>query len=86
MRWWGLAAGGVLLVWVLATAHSQARRRGRRIGVSLLLSGAACVLFATAVLAPRPPVTATWSQALVVGSVVMLAAAVGVVLWQGFRR
>lgn len=86
MRWWRLALGGALLAWVLGTAYLQARRRGRRIGASLLLSGAALLLFAVASLVPRPPVSDQLSGAMVIGSIALLALAAALLLWQGFRR
>ena len=86
MRWWRLALGAVLLVWVLGTAYLQARRRGRGIGLALFLLGLAVLSFAAASLLPRPPVTEALSRALVVSTISLLALAMAVVLWGGFRR
>jgi len=44
------------------------------------------VLFAAAGLLPRPPVTDALSKLFVVSSVLVLALAMTVVLWRGFRR
>jgi peptidoglycan/LPS O-acetylase OafA/YrhL len=86
VRWWQLVLGGALLIWVLGTAYHQARRRGRKIGLALVFLWAAVVCFASASLLPRPPVTFLWSQGLIVASIVLLALAMAVVLWKGFRR
>lgn len=85
MRWWWLAAGGVLLAWVLGTAYVQARRRGRRIGLALLFLAFSALCYVAAVFFPRPPVTDAASQALVIASIVLLASSMAVVLWHGFR-
>jgi len=42
-------------------------------------------MFLAAALVPRPPMPLAVSSLLVVGSIVMLGAAMGVVLWRGFR-
>jgi len=86
VRWWRLALGGALLIWVLGTAYFQARRRGRRIGPAPFFLACAVICFAAASLLPRPPVTFFLSQVLIVASVVLLALAMAVVLWRGFRR
>ncbi len=86
MRWWRLALGIALLVWVLGTAYRQARRRGRDLGLAVLLVGAAALLFTAAAFVPRPPMPLAASKLLVVASVVMLGAAVALVLWRGFRE
>lgn len=87
MRWWWLASGGAVLVWVLGTAYSQARRRGRKVGSALVLLALAAVLFATAGLTPwsqqTPP---SYPAAMVVASIALLALSMAVVLWRGFRR
>jgi hypothetical protein len=85
VRWWRLALGGALLLWVLGTAYVQAKRRGRRIGVALLFSGGAVLVFAAAALVPQPPMTASVAEGLVVTSIVLLGLAMAVVLWRGFR-
>ncbi len=85
MRWWRLALGGALLAWLLGTAYVQARRRDRELGVAVLLFGAAATVFIVAALVPRPPMTAAAASFLVIGSVVLLGAAIGVVLFRGFR-
>ena len=41
MRWWRLALGGALLLWVVGTAYRQARKRDRELGLAVLLLGAA---------------------------------------------
>jgi len=87
VRWWKLALGGALLAWVLGTAYLQARRRGRRIGLALLLLGATIVLFALAAFFPWPQqVSSIYPQAMVVSSILLLALSIAVVLWRGFRR
>ena len=85
MRWWRLALGGALLLWVVGTAYRQARKRDRELGLAVLLLGAAVCLFLAAGLVPRPPMPLAVASLLVVGSIVMLGAAMGVVLWRGFR-
>lgn len=87
MRWWRFALGAVLLAWVLGTACLQARRRGRSIGLALLLFAAAIVLFVAASFFPWPQqVSPEYPSAMVVASIVLLALSVAVVLWRGFRR
>lgn len=85
MRWWRLALGGALLLWLLGTAYLQAKRRDRELGLAVLLVGAAFIAFAVAAVMPRPPVTAAVASILVVGSVALLGAAIAVVLIRGFR-
>lgn len=85
MRWWRLALGGFLLVWVLGTAYVQARQRGRSIGLAILFFGGAIFLFAAAALVPRPPMEAGTASVLVVAAIVSLAMAMAVMLWRGFR-
>jgi len=85
VRWWRLALGGALLVWVLGTAYRQARRRDRTFGLAVLLLGTAVLMFSAAALIPRPPMPPAVASLLVVGSIVMLGAAMGVVVWRGFR-
>lgn len=85
MRWWRLAMAGAILAWVLGAAYSQARRRGRGLGAAVLLVGGAAAAFVVAAFVPRPPLTERLSQVLVVGSVGLLAAAMALVLWRGFR-
>ena len=86
MRWWKLGLGGLLLVWVLGTAYLQARRRRQRVGLALLFLGAGVLSFAIAALSPEPPMTPSLASLLVVASIVLLALAIGVVLWRGFGR
>lgn len=82
-----MASGGAVLAWVLGTAYSQARRRGRKIGPALLLFALAVVLFATAGLTPWPQQTPpSYPSAMVVASIALLALSMAVVLWRGFRR
>jgi hypothetical protein len=85
VRWWRLALGGALLLWVVGTAYRQARKRDRELGLAVLLLGSAVCMFLAAALVPRPPMPLAVSSLLVVGSIVMLGAAMGVVLWRGFR-
>jgi len=80
-----VAVGAAILTWVLGTAYRQARRRNRRLGAAVLLVGAAILMFATSALAPRPPMPLELATILVVGSIVMLGAAMALVLWRGFR-
>jgi len=86
VRWWRLALGAAVLIWVLGTAYRQARRRGRDLGLAVLLVGMAAVLFGGAAFVPRPPMPLLASKLLVVGSVILLAGAMAVVLWRGFRE
>ena len=51
----------------------------------MLLLGAAAIMFVVASLAPRPPMTTALATVLVVGCVAVLAGAVALVLWRGFR-
>jgi len=85
VRWWRLALGGTLLAWVLATAYRRARSRGRRVGLAVLLLGTALAMFLAASFAPRPPMTIALATALIVGCIAVLAGAVALVLWGGFR-
>jgi hypothetical protein len=86
MRWWRLALGAALLAWVLGTAYLQAKRRGRKIGLALLLLAAGLLLFGAGSLLPMPPLTTIASQALTVAAVALLALAMAVVLYHGFHR
>jgi len=86
VRWWRLALGGALLLWVLGTAYVQARRRGRELGLAVLLVGGAVVAYIAAALIPRPPMTEAVATFLVVGSLLLLAGAIAVLLWHGFRQ
>lgn len=86
LRWWKLTLGAALLLWVLGTAYLQARRRGRRIGLALLLVGAAALSFAAAAFAPEPPLTPSLASLLVVASIISLALAIAFVLWKGFGK
>ena len=83
---WRLALGGALLLWVVGAAYHRARRRGRDLGLVVLLVGGGIILFGAAALVPRPPMTLPVSNVLVVGSVVLLGLAMGVLLWRGFRE
>ena len=85
MRWWRLGLGGALLAWVLATAYRRARSRGRQVGLAALLLGTAVVMFVAASLAPRPPMTIALATVLIVGCIAVLAGAIALVLWKGFR-
>ena len=77
--------GAVLLVWVLGTAYHLARRRGRHLGLAVVLVGLAIFVFAAAAIVPRPPMTDSLANVMVVMSALMLGGAMGVVLWRGFR-
>jgi ABC-type uncharacterized transport system permease subunit len=85
VRWWRFVLGGALLAWLLGTAYTQARRRDRQLGLAVLLLGAGVTMFTAAAVVPRPPMTAAAASLLIVGSVALLAAAIGVVLLRGFR-
>ena len=88
MRWWRMALGTALLTWVLGTAYLQARRRGRNLGIVRLgglLVAAAALFFGVAALVPRPPMSLSAASEMVVASLALLAAAVALVLWRGFR-
>jgi hypothetical protein len=76
----------MLLILVLGTACLQARRRGRALGAAVLLAGLGVLVFASAALTPRPPMTILAAKIMVVGSVMMLAAAMAVLLARGFRE
>jgi hypothetical protein len=82
VRWLYYGMAGAVLIWVLGTAYIQARRRGRNIGLALLFLAAAALLFTTAVV----PQSTVVSQVMVISSIVLLALAMGVVLYHGFRR
>jgi hypothetical protein len=86
LRWWRFAAGGALLLWVLGTAYRQARMRGRELSLAVVLVGVAAFMFAAGALMPRPPLSAEAGSVLVVGSIAVLAAAMAVLLWRGFRE
>lgn len=81
-----MALGAALLLWVFGSAYHRARRRGRDLGLAVLLVGGGVALFAAASLLPRPPMTALISNVMVVVSVILLGMAMGVLLWRGFRE
>jgi len=83
---WRLALGAALLVWVLGAAYLRARRYGRDLGLAVLMGGGGILLFATAALGPRPPMTIAAANAMSVASVVLVGGALAVVLWRGFRE
>lgn len=85
MRWWRLALGAGVLIWVLGTAYRQARRRGRELGLAVLFLGAAVFLFAAAAFVPRPPMSLSAASGLIIASVILMGAAMTVVLCRGFR-
>jgi len=78
--------GAALLVWVLGAAYHRARRRGRDLGLAVLFVGGGVILFAAAAVVPRPPMPLLVSKLMVVGSVILLGMAMGVILWRGFRE
>ena len=86
MRWWRLGLGATLLLWVLGAAYQRARRRGRDVGLAVLLVGSGVILFAAAVFVPRPPMSPSIASLLVVTSVMLMGMAMAVLLWRGFRE
>ena len=87
MRWWRFGLGGALLAWVLGTAYFQARRRGRNIGLAVLLFAAAAIAFVIASLYPWPAqIPPAYPSALIVASIALLALSMAVILWRGFHR
>ena len=84
MARWQLILGAALLLWVLGVAYFQARRRGRRIGLAVVFLGVAVLSFGVAGFVPRPPMSDAHAQALVLLSVLSLAASMAVVLRRGF--
>jgi peptidoglycan/LPS O-acetylase OafA/YrhL len=72
---------------VLGTAYFQARRRGRNIGLALVLLALAVGLFVVAGMTPWPQRTPpSYPAAMVVISIALLALSMAVVLWRGFRK
>ena len=87
MRWWRFGLGGALRAWVLGTAYFQARRRGRNIGLAVLLFAAAAIAFVIASLYPWPAqIPPAYPSALIVASIALLALSMAVILWRGFHR
>ena len=82
---WRVVGGIVLLLWVLGVAYYQAHRRGRNVGLAILLLAGGLVSFLVAAFAPRPPITILLAQLLIILSVVLLALAILVVILRGFR-
>jgi uncharacterized membrane protein HdeD (DUF308 family) len=70
---------------VLGTAYYRARRRNKDLGTVVLMVGIAVFLFVVAAVVPRPPMTVEIASVLVVGSILLIGGAMGVVLWRGFR-
>ncbi len=76
-----------MLVWVLGTAYSQARRRRRNIGLALVLFALGVGLFAMAALTPWPQqIPPSYPSAMVVASIALLGLSMAVVLWRGFHK
>ena len=84
MRWWRLAIGAGLLIWVLGAAYYQARKRGHRVGAALVLLYLGVVCFVAAAFVPRPPLSDVEAKGLVVASILLLAMAMAVLLVRGF--
>jgi hypothetical protein len=71
----------LLLLWLIATACLAARRRGRTgLAFAIPLAGVALLCYLSAVFAPE-----TLRTGLIIASLTSLAAALGLVFWQGFR-
>lgn len=82
MRWLRIAAGAALVIWLLATARKEALRRGKTtLSAALPLAGAAVLCFLVAVV----PVSPAVSNIAALAALLLLAAAIGVMLWQAFR-
>jgi len=82
MRWLRLVAGAAIVGWLLVMARREALRRGRRsLATALTLAGAGLLCFLLAVSPLHPAV----SNLLLGLALVLLAGALAVVLWQGFR-
>ena len=83
MRLWRLnwAPGILLLLWLVATAYLTARRRGRTgLAFAVPLVGICILCYVTAIFAPG-----TLATILIIASLSSLAAAIGLIFWQGFR-
>ena len=86
MRLWRSALGVLLLLWLVGTAYFTARRRGRPgLAFAAPLLGFSALCYLTAILAPRPPVTTTEATIAIVCSLLGLASAIGLIVWQGLR-
>lgn len=82
IRWirWGAAAA--LVIWLLAMARREALRRGRRaLAIALPLAGVAIICFLVAIFESNALV----SNIFMLTAVLSITAAIGVMLWQGFR-
>ena len=78
---WGI--WGLLVIWLIALARREARKRGRpSLGFSAALAGAGILSFLAAIGIQNLEV----SQILVVAALILIAAALATVLWQGFGR
>ena len=72
-----------MILFLLGMAQREAARRGRRaIGCVILPAGAAVVCFFLALSEDNPVV----ANACFAATVVCIAAAIGIVLWQGFHH
>ena len=82
-----MGVGGALLAWVFGTAYFQARRRGRNVGLAILLFAGAILLFVFASFFPWPQqVPSAYPSAMIVASIALLALSMAVILWRGFHR
>ena len=86
LRYWRTLLGSALVLWVLGTAWSLARRHGRReIVAGIPAAALGLLLFLFVSFTPRPPLTESAAADLLVISIALLAAGFAMVVWSGFR-
>ena len=79
LRWLIAAA---FVAWLILAARREALRRGRRnLALAVPLVGAALLCFVAAIFS----VTPLLSNLLLLASLSLIAAAIAIVFWQGFR-
>jgi hypothetical protein len=82
VRWWRWGIGIVFILWLVMLAHREAVKRGKKgLAIALPMFGGALMSFLVALSMGNPDL----ANVFVGLSVVLIAGAIGLLLWQGFR-